>query len=321
MTGRAEATTTSGARKTLQRLLPVVVSALTLGWVASAFDMRKVGDALSWQVALVMVPALLAYGAVTLLFEAVSILRVVEHRPPGFGAWTAARIKCASYLLAIVNYALGGAALTVLLRRRAGIGLGEAASVVLLISATDLLMVLLLGAVAATAATEAGGPAVQASVAAMAGVAFFGGLALLRTPNSLGPLERIRSLAVFDALRNTATRRLAQLSAIRLLFALCFVGLAAASFAAFEISVPTGRLVLGMMTLAVIGALPIAVAGLGTGQIGAVAVFKGVASDETLIAVSLVLSAGLILLRAGMGLLFAREFTREALQETRGEAP
>ena len=311
----------SGARKTLQRVVPIAVSALTLAWVVSAFDMRQVAAALSWDVALVMVPALLAYGAITLLFEALSILRVVEHHPPGFGAWTAARIKSASYLLAIVNYALGGAALTVLLRRRAGIGLGEAASVVLLISATDLLMVLLLGALAAAAATEAGGPAVQASVAAIAGVGFFAGLALLRTPNSLGPLERIRSLGVFDALRNTPTRRLAELSAIRLLFALCFAGVAGVTFAAFGIPVPPSRLVLGMMTLAVIGALPIAVAGLGTGQIGAVAVFKGVAPDETLIAVSLVLSAGLILLRAGMGLLFAREFTREALQETRGEAP
>ena len=45
----------------------------------------------------------------------------------------------------------------------------------------------------------------------------------------------------------------------------------------------------------------------------AVYVFEGVAPPETLIAVSLVLSAGLIALRAAMGALFAREFMREAL--------
>jgi hypothetical protein len=78
---------------------------------------------------------------------------------------------------------------------------------------------------------------------------------------------------------------------------------------------------MGMMILAVVGAIPWAVAGLGVGQLAAVIVFKDVAPDETLIALSLVLSAGLIALRAAMGLIFAREFTREALEETRGEAP
>jgi uncharacterized membrane protein YbhN (UPF0104 family) len=309
----------NGARKALQRLAPVVISALTLGWVAGHFDMRKVAEALSWEVAFVMLPALLAYGAFTLLLEALSILRAVDAPPARLGAWTAARIKCASYLLAIVNYALGGAALTVLLRRRAGIGLGEAAGVVLLISMTDLLVVLGLGAGAA-ATVQAGTLTVKAGVVALVGVGFFGGLVLLRVPASLGPLERIRSLSVFDALRKRPTRQLVELLAIRILFAFCFIGIAWVTFLAFDVPVPPGRLVLGMMILAIVGAIPWAVAGLGVGQLAAVIVFKDVAPDETLIALSLVLSAGMIALRAGMGLLFAREFTREALEETRGEA-
>ncbi len=309
----------NGARKALQRLAPVVISALTLGWVAGHFDMRKVAEALSWEVAFVMLPALLAYGAFTLLLEALSILRAVDAPPARLGAWTAARIKCASYLLAIVHYALGGAALTVLLRRRAGIGLGEAAGVVLLISMTDLLVVLGLGAGAA-ATVRAGTLTVKAGVVALVGVGFFGGLVLLRVPASLGPLERIRSLSVFDALRKRPTRQLVELLAIRIVFAFCFIGIAGATFFAFDVPVPLGRLVLGMMILAIVGAIPWAVAGLGVGQLAAVIVYKGVAPDETLIALSLVLSAGMIALRAGMGLLFAREFTREALEETRGEA-
>ena len=309
----------NGARKALQRLAPVVISALTLGWVAGHFDMRKVAEALSWEVAFVMLPALLGYGAFTLLLEALSILRSIDAPSARLGLWTAARIKCASYLLAIVNYALGGAALTVLLRRRAGIGLGEAAGVVLLISMTDLLVVLGLGAGAA-ATVRAGTLTVKAGVVALVGVGFFGGLVLLRVPASLGPLERIRSLSVFDALRKRPTRQLVELLAIRILFAFCFIGIAGATFFAFDVPVPPGRLVLGMMILAIVGAIPWAVAGLGVGQLAAVIVFKDVAPDETLIALSLVLSAGMIALRAGMGLLFAREFTREALEETRGEA-
>jgi hypothetical protein len=277
-------------RKLLQRGLPAAVSVITLGWVFTRFDGAALTEALSWNVAFVLLPALLAYGAFTLVLESASILGLLERRPAEFGAWTAARIKCASYLLAIVNYALGGAALTVLLRRRAGLGLG-------------------------------GGPAVRVGFAAIAGVGFFAGLVVLRAPASLGPLERLRSLAVFDALRKTPAQRLAGLLALRCVFTLCFIGVAAAAFVAFDIAIAPSRLVVGMAILAVIGALPIAVAGLGTGQIAAVYVFEGVAPPETLVALSLVLSAGLIALRAGMGMLFAREFTREALEQTRGEMP
>jgi hypothetical protein len=299
----------------VERVLPFAVSALALAWVFSRFDLSEVVASLSWRVAEVLVPALLAYGVATLVLEARSILRLLPAPPPAFGAWTAARIKCASYLLAIVNYALGGAALAVLLRRRAGLALGEAAGIVLLISLTDLCVVLALGALGA--ATQAGGPAVRAGVVATAGVGFFGGLVLLRMPRSLGPLERIRSLSVFDALRNTPSLRLAELGLLRLTFGLCFLGVSAAAFVAFELEIEPARMVAGVMILAVLGALPIAVAGLGIGQIAAVEVFGDVAPAETLIALSLVLSAGMIALRAAMGLLFAREFTREALAETR----
>jgi hypothetical protein len=67
----------------------------------------------------------------------------------------------------------------------------------------------------------------------------------------------------------------------------------------------------------VVSALPIAVAGLGTGQVAVVAVFGHLADDEKLLALSLVLTAGLLALRAAMGLTMAREFTREALEESR----
>ncbi|MGI9591047.1 MAG: lysylphosphatidylglycerol synthase domain-containing protein [Myxococcota bacterium] len=305
-------------RNLLQRVLPAIVSAVTLGWVVASFDMSELQRVLSWRVAGVLVPGLLLYGAITLVLEAYSILSLTGRRP-GFGAWTAARVKCASYLLAIVNYFLGGAALTILLRRRAGLGLGETASVVLLIFAVDVVVVLGLGALGAALAGPEG-PAVRTSFAALAGAGFFGGMILLRTPRSLGPLERVRSLTVFDALRRTPSRALLELGALRLIFSVCFVAIGGVAFAAFGVPVPPGRLILGMLTLAIVGALPIAVAGLGTGQVAAVYVFQGVATPETLIALSLVLSAGLILLRAGMGLLFAREFTREALQEARAEA-
>lgn len=302
------------AQKLLQRVVPVVVSIAALTYVFADFDVRVLSE-LSWQIVLVMLPAVLGYGAVTLLIEAVSLMRLIDP-PESFTSLTAAKIKSASYLLGILNYALGVAALTILLRRRAKLGLGESASVVMLISAADLVVVTAFLSVG-LAFAESGDAVVRTGVVTLVGIGFFGGMLLLRTPYSLGPLERIRSLAIFDALRTTPADRLGQLLLLRAVFSVCFVAVGGASFAAFQVPVEIGRLVVGMMILAVIGALPIAVAGLGTGQIAAVYVFKDVAPPEMLITISLVLSGGLIALRAALGILFAREYTREALQETR----
>jgi uncharacterized membrane protein YbhN (UPF0104 family) len=302
-------------RRFLQRALPAVVTATSLGWVATKFDMSAVAAALTPRVFWTLLPALFLYGVATLLLESNSILVLLTRRPEQFGAWTAARIKCASYLLAIVNYALGGAALTVLLARRAELGMGKAAGVVLLISFTDLAVVLTLGAAGLLGQSDT--LALHGGLVALGAVMGLSGFALLRYPGSLGRLERLRSLSVFDALRDASFRQLSRLVALRAIFSVCFIGVAAAAFAAFDVSVDPFLLVGGVMALALIGAIPIAVSGLGPGQVAAVAIFRGTAPPETLLALSLVLSAGLIGLRAAMGLIFAREFTKEALEQTR----
>jgi hypothetical protein len=234
--------------------------------------------------------------------------------------WTAARIKSASYLLGIVNYALGAGALTVLLRRRAGIGLGESASIVLLITSVDMLVLMIMAGVGTTL-IETGTPGVRAGLFALLVVGFVVGMTILRMPGNLGPIERLRSLTVFEALRTTPLTRLARLAALRVCFTSSFVAMGGAAFVAFGIEVPISNVVVGMVVVGVVSALPIAVAGLGTGQIAVVEAFGRFADRETLLVLSLILSAGLLSLRAAMGLLMAREFTREVLEESRAVEP
>jgi hypothetical protein len=300
----------------VQRLLPAAVSAGALTWLFSSIEISALGAALSWHVALVLLPTLLVYGAVTLFLEAESITLLMSSQPVGFGRWTAARIKTASYLLGIVNYTLGAGALTVLLRRRAGMGLGESASVVLLITSVDMIILMVMAG-AGTTLVETGAPGVRAGLFALLVIGFIVGMTVLRMPANLGPIERIRSLTVFEALRTTPLSLLGRLAALRLCFTSSFIALGAAAFAGFDIPVPASDLVVGMVVVGVVSALPIAVAGLGTGQIAVVEAFGHIADKETLLALSLVLTAGMLTLRAGMGLVMAREFTREALEQTR----
>ena len=81
----------------------------------------------------------------------------------------------------------------------------------------------------------------------------------------------------------------------------------------FGVDVPIADVTVNTSILLLVSTLPIAVAGIGTGQVVFVALFDSYANAETLIAASLTLSFGMIVTRAAVGLAFAREFTAEAL--------
>ncbi len=303
-------------RTGLSRLLPIAVSAGVLLWLLRSVDLPAVAAAVDARVAAVMIPALVAFCAVTLWIEAVSIHRLVANPPASFGLWTAARIKCASFLPGLVHYTLGLGGLAVLLRRRTGLSLGESLGLVLLISSIDLFVVFAVasGSAAALSVEPRG---LRTGIVALVAVAFFGGIALVRSPTPLGALERVRALSIFEGLRRVPLARLAQLFTLRAFFSACFVAGCASAFAAFEIPAPPARLIGGIMIVALISALPIAVAGLGTSQAAFVYLFSDLAPAERVLAMSLVLSFGIITMRAAMGICFARELTREALHDAR----
>jgi uncharacterized membrane protein YbhN (UPF0104 family) len=202
--------------------------------------------------------------------------------------------------------------MAVLLRRRTGLSLADAAGAVAFISAIDLGVLLTLGAIVLLET-----PLAQAGMVLLAVGGIAGGLTLLRTPADLGPLERLRSLALFRAPRTTPLRPMIELLAIRVVFVACFITLAGAALLGFGVEVPLGPLIVGVIGVAVVGALPIALAGLGTGQAAFVYLFRDYADPATLLACSLALSAGLLALRGAIGVFFARELTREAMDAAR----
>ena len=302
------------ARQRIRAALPLAFSVGVLTWLFTRVDLATVARSVDARVVAVMVPAMALYGAATLWLEALSIRRMLPAHVPGFGLWKAARVKCASYLPGLLHYTLGIGTVAVLLRRQTGLRLGEAASTIATITGTDLLVVTTSAAAAAAASgLEAGG--LRTGIVALLPLAFGGGLTLLRAPFSLGPLDRLRELAIFQGLRHTPLPRLAELLGLRTVFCCCFIAGCASAFFAFEISVPFATLITGTLLVALVSTLPIAVAGLGTSQAAFVYLFGDYAPDETLLALSLVLSFAMLALRALMGLVFARELTREALSE------
>ena len=116
-----------------------------------------------------------------------------------------------------------------------------------------------------------------------------------------------------ESLRMALTRgERFQLGALRLLFVVLFVAVGGIALAAFGIVVPIGDVIVNLAGVSLVAALPIAVSGLGTGQVAFVYLFRHWAEPEVLLACSLTLSAGIIALRAALGIAFSRELMREA---------
>ena len=294
-------------------VLPVVVSVSLLAYLAHTIDLRAARGHLSRDTALRFAVPLLLWNFATLAIEAHCLHRVTATCGRAVDRATAARIKAACYLLSLVHYAAGAAALALLLRRRMGTGLAEAASAVFLIALLDMGSVIGL-AVLATAWRPEIGSALRGGLLIAFLISVVGGFALLRTRRSLGPLERLRELEVLRAVRTIPARRLVELVVLRMLFVASYVGLTAALFLAFDVEIDLVPLALKVSILLVISALPIAAAGLGPAQLAFVTLFSGSASDAELLSMSVLLSLGLTSARALLGLAFSRELVHEVLE-------
>jgi SAM-dependent methyltransferase len=299
--------------RSARTLVPFLVSLAAIAYLVATVDLRSMLSHMDSRAVLVLIPALLVYGALSLLIEAMTLVRLVPDGAKDFDVWKASRVKAASYLMNLIHYALGAGALALLLRRRAGIGVAEAAGVVILIAVFDLGMLLL---VLAIGLMNAGVPDLRVALAPALIGALFAGFALLRAPLPLGPLEGLRSHRLFAAARTTPAERLLDAAALRLLFVLCFLGLGWAGFSAFRVAIPLDDFLVNFPLVAAAGILP-SVAGIGPAHVGVVELFGRFSDRETLLACSLGLSAGMILLRLGIGLLFAREYAREVYAASR----
>jgi hypothetical protein len=303
-------------RRFAKWLVPVVVSGVAFALLLRQIDLGEVLERVDARVASILIPTVLVYCAVSLWIEAQSLSRLAAPNASGLGMWICARMKAASYPLGLLNYALGAGGLTYLLRRRGGLRISEAAGIVILIALFDLGILLALSAFGAVLLSTQP-VALQVGVIVTGVVGIVVGFVFLRVKTSMGALDRIRDLEIFRAARVTPMSRLMLLAVLRLGFVISFILLCGVALAIFDIWVPLGDLVLGVAAVSLVASLPIAVAGLGTGQVAFVFMFRHWGSPETLLASNLALTAALILIRASMGLVFAQEFTREALVAVR----
>ena len=303
----------SQVRQKIKWVLPFVVSGGLLAYQFSTIDMSGILRHVTGAAGAIFIPVLVFYGLFSLWIEALSLRIPMRDWHHDVSMWTLARIKAASYLLYIVHYILGAGALSILLRKRAGATVWEAGGVVFLVALFDMGMLILFTLIAAGFMT-ADTLAVRGGLLGGAAFLLVSGFVVLRTPRPLGPLDKLRDLSVFRAARTAPLRQLVELGLLRFVFVMAFMSVCGAALWAFDIHPPLFESVVNIAIVAIVATLPIAVAGLGTSQAAFIEVFKEYAEPGVLLACSLTLSAGLIILRAGFGFAFAFEFVREAIE-------
>lgn len=307
----------SRSRAVLSRFLPALVSVIVLGFVFSRLDLAAVWHHMQRADLSLWLPFVVFYALGCVVCDGLALRVAIpgDRRP---SLWQAARLRAATYPLALLHYAFGSLGTIALLRRRVGLGVMEATGLVGLMAMVDLGLVLVLAGVGAAFFATRPPPVDRAVFVGFIGVAVTVFLALRYAP--AGPLRTLAERDVFRSLREIPLSNLAGLHLARFGIVCLFLSLGGITFDAFGARIPTADLIVNLGATALVAALPIALSGLGTTQAAMVYLFSHWADPEVVLAVSLTLSAGILVSRVGIGLLFAGEFTRTAYQEVQSQA-
>ena len=302
--------------------LPFFVSAAFLAWIFARIDVRLALDAVTPEVVLRFAPVIAVFTVFTIAIDAQCLHRLVAARPDDAAPLSrraAARIRIACYPIGVLNHLLGAGGLALLVRRRTGASIAVATGFVLLLALLDVGAVLTAIALGGSG-LRIGSVGLQVGVVATSIATLVAGFLFLRAPVDLGALEAVRALPLFNAARLVPLSALAELALLRLGTVACFASLVAGLFLAFDVPVSPVRVVFGVGIMLAVAALPLAVAGIGTGQVVFVAVFSGLAPDAELLGMSIVLSTAILATRSTLGLLFASEYGRAPTATTSGDA-
>jgi len=210
-----------------------------------------------------------AFGLYLMLFvvDAYGVYWVYRrHHVPGIRFADVLPARGTSYLLGILNYAAGSAAMAFYFKRKFGVGVIEGGASLLLLMLVDLGIVI--SAVIIGGAMLPPEWAQWAVVIRFVGAAFALGvvahIVFWRARWSWGPLEAIRNHPSFRGFRDATVVDYLTLIVVRAPVTIMYVLLHVATLSAFHISIPWARMLVYVPIQMFIAVVPISPSGLGT---------------------------------------------------------
>ncbi len=278
--------------------LPPLVSAGLVGWLVWRVSPSALREAAVRQNLAILVPATFGLVAALYLWDAVC-LRWLFARPGRRVRYAAALLaRGVSYLVGVVNYELGQAALAWLMARAVGMGLLPAVGRCVLLAVHDGTVLLTLGLIGSLGDSDPRAVALRPWCAA--------GLAVLAAGLTLASLRRRWRAPRGAPRRGTGMggwdwARSVRLYGLRLAYFGFIVTYAAVGLALCRVPLNRG-VVLGVIPLVLLAdGLPVSVSGLGTRETALLYLLRP-EDPAGVLAWSLLWSTGLVVGRAGIGL-------------------
>jgi hypothetical protein len=280
-------------RNRIGRILAWVVTIALLGYLVTTISFEKVLAAVKlaapWTV-----PALAAMVVLVYLADSFAIWRT-------FG-WVLARlsfvevlvVRGATYLLAMVNYAVGQGAIVYFVNRSRGVPVTRGTGAVLLVMGVNVLLLLFLTTFGLIFAPNVPPAITTIVVVAYAGLAIYVAL-LIWKPRFL------TTRPVFDVLLNAGVGGHLKALAVRIPHLLSLLFYSFLALRAFGIRVPVGQAMLCLPIIYFIAVLPISVQGLGTTQMAWKLFFAQYAPGPPEVQVATIFACSLFSQAVGIG--------------------
>jgi hypothetical protein len=283
--------------RTLRAILPWVVALAILVFLFARIDANSTWSALREADSARYLTIACAFALLWLAIDAAVLTRVFAPLGAELSWLEMARERAATYPLMILSYHLASAALVARLATRTSTSLSRLGGGILLHYLVDLLA---LGGISLAAASALDGPLASA-LRPLLGVLTLGAAGLLLA----GRLVRrhLQGRPVVEAIAALSSTDIALVLLGRCAWYGSFSIFVWATAACFSLRFSLVDVAARMPLVLAISALPIAPAGLGTGQGAFLVLFEGLGTPPQLFAYALVFGATLIVLRIPLGML------------------
>jgi len=229
-------------------------------------------------------------------------------------------VRGATYILALVNYAVGQGAIVYFVNRSRGVPVLRGTAAVLLVMGINVLMLLVLASVGLGVSTDVPQMLKYIVITAYAGLAVYIALVVAKP-------RWLVSRPIFDVLLSAGLGGHLRAMAVRMPHILALMVFTWTSLAAFGVVVPVGKAILCLPIVYFVAVLPISFQGLGTSNFMFIHFFAAYAPGNTdesrravILAATLVAQAIAFAVQLSIGLLCMRSQLARSLSQTKRPA-
>ncbi|NLV67181.1 MAG: hypothetical protein GXY14_05840 [Spirochaetes bacterium] len=291
----------------VKRLLPWLVSLSIIVFLFSRIDYVMFLESLEVAELSVYVPLVILFVFIWFYVETYNVQKLYSYFGHPVDYLTMLSIRGGTFLLMIINYGLGAGAIAMYLKRLYGVGLLRSTGILFYYMVVESAGIAFLAVAGFLLAGQSSGIAWWVLYLASGLFLFYNvEIVLLKYIPALGFLRRFVNSSILAPIRESSLSIYAKIFLQRTFYFLTFVVFFYFAVRAFHMEIPFLTLAALVPIIFFVGNLPITPFGLGTIQAAMLYFFKDFGTPANILAMSLVYTVSLMILRAMIGIYYLR---------------